>query len=106
LGAGPERLGIGFGYAAGGREAFLVSLWHVTERGRRVPTLFRSLFLLGILAGIAFAAMYALATFVEPEPRETTVTIPSSRLPPGSAGLSRGPSRSLVLLEPCSRRPV
>jgi len=47
-----------------------------------VPTLFRFLFILGVLAGIAFAAMYALATFVEPEPRETTVTIPSSRLPP------------------------
>jgi hypothetical protein len=46
-----------------------------------VPTLFRFLFVLAVLAGIAFAAMLALATFVEPQPREMTVTIPSSRLP-------------------------
>ncbi len=46
-----------------------------------MPTLFRFLALLAVLAGIAFAAMIALATFVEPEPREMTVTIPNSRLP-------------------------
>ena len=46
-----------------------------------MPTLIRFLFILGILGGIVVGAMFALATFVEPEPRETTVTIPSSRLP-------------------------
>ena len=46
-----------------------------------MPTLFRFLFVLAVLAGIAYAAMFALATLVEPEPREMTVTIPASRLP-------------------------
>ena len=46
-----------------------------------MPTLFRFLVVLALLAGLGFAAMFALATLVEPEPREMTVTIPSSRLP-------------------------
>lgn len=46
-----------------------------------MPTLFRFLFIIAVLAGLAFAAMFALATFVDPEPRDMTVTIPSSRLP-------------------------
>jgi hypothetical protein len=47
-----------------------------------MPTLFRFLAVLAVIGGLAFAAMFALATFVEPEPRETTVTIPNSRLQP------------------------
>ncbi len=47
-----------------------------------MPTLFRFLAIIGVIAGLAFAAMFALATFVEPEPREITVTIPNSRLQP------------------------
>ena len=46
-----------------------------------MPTLFRLLALIAIVGGIAFAAMFALATFVDPEPREMTETIPNSRLP-------------------------
>ncbi len=46
-----------------------------------MPTLFRFLLVLAVLAGVAFAAMFALATLVEPQPREMSVTIPSSRLP-------------------------
>jgi xanthosine utilization system XapX-like protein len=46
-----------------------------------VPTLFRFLFVLAVLAGLAFGAMFALATLVEPQPREMSVTIPNSRLP-------------------------
>jgi hypothetical protein len=45
-----------------------------------VPTLFRFLVVVAILAGIGFAAVFALATLVEPEPREISVPIPSSRL--------------------------
>ena len=45
-----------------------------------MPTLFRFLAVLAVIAGLAFAAMFALATFVEPEQREMTVTIPNSRL--------------------------
>jgi hypothetical protein len=47
-----------------------------------MPTLFRFLLIIMVIGGIAFAAMFALATFVEPEPREITVTIPNSRLQP------------------------
>lgn len=46
-----------------------------------MPTLFRFLVVVAILAGLAYAAMFALATLVEPEPREMTTTIPASRLP-------------------------
>ena len=47
-----------------------------------MPTLFRFLFIIAVLAGLIGAAMFALATLVEPEPREITVPIPTSRLPP------------------------
>ena len=48
----------------------------------RVPTLFRFLATLVILGGLAFAGMFALATFVVPTPREMSVTIPASKLQP------------------------
>ena len=46
-----------------------------------MPTLFRFLAVIAVIGGLAFAAMFALATFVEPEPREITVTIPNSKIP-------------------------
>lgn len=46
----------------------------------RLPTLFRFLAIVAILAGLVFGAMFALATFVEPTPREMTVTVPASKL--------------------------
>jgi hypothetical protein len=46
-----------------------------------VPTLFRFLFVVALLGGLAFAGMWALATFIEPTPREISVTIPASKLP-------------------------
>ena len=49
-----------------------------------VPTLFRFFATLAILAGLVFAGMFALATFVEPTPREMSVTIPTSKLQPGN----------------------
>ncbi|WP_430911324.1 histidine kinase [Methylobacterium sp. sgz302541] len=48
-----------------------------------MPTLFRFIATLAILAGLAFGAMFALATFVEPTPREMSVVIPASKLQPG-----------------------
>lgn len=53
-------------------------------RTQAVPTLFRFLAVLVILAGVGFAAVYALATFVQPTPREISVTVPAAKLqPPG-----------------------
>ena len=46
-----------------------------------MPTLFRFLAVVAVIAGAVFGAMVALATLVEPSPREITVTIPASRLP-------------------------
>jgi hypothetical protein len=47
-----------------------------------VATLFRLLLVLTVLAGLGFAAMYALATLVQPDVREMIVPIPADRLPP------------------------
>ena len=47
-----------------------------------MPTLLRFLFVLAVMGGLVFAGMFALATFVQPEPREMTVTLPNSRLAP------------------------
>src|ERR1700694_803631 len=45
-----------------------------------MPSLLRLLVVLGLLGGLAYAAMFALANFVQPKPREITVTIPQDRL--------------------------
>ena len=43
-----------------------------------MPTLLRLLFVVGLIAALAYGAMLALVTFVHPEPHEITQTI---RLP-------------------------
>ncbi|MGQ0444299.1 MAG: histidine kinase [Beijerinckiaceae bacterium] len=45
-----------------------------------MPSLIKFLLLAGILAGIVYAGMLALVTFVEPQPREMSQTIPPARL--------------------------
>ncbi|MBZ0162814.1 MAG: histidine kinase [Notoacmeibacter sp.] len=47
-----------------------------------MPTLFRFIVTLGILAGIAYGGMFALATFVKPNKGEMTVRIPAEKLNP------------------------
>lgn len=47
-----------------------------------MPTLFRFLMTLLILAGIVYGAMYALVIFVEPNRGEMTVRIPPEKLQP------------------------
>jgi len=44
-----------------------------------VPSLIRFLLTLAILGGIGYGAMLALATFVEPQQREITQSIPASK---------------------------
>ena len=41
-----------------------------------MPSLIRFILVLGVLGGIGYGAMFALATFVQPKPREMSVTIP------------------------------
>ncbi len=45
-----------------------------------MPSLFRLLFIIGILAGLVYLGMYALANFVTPEPHQITETVPIKRL--------------------------
>lgn len=45
-----------------------------------MPTLFRLLTRLAVIVALAYGAMYALATFVEPRTGEMTVRVPAERL--------------------------
>jgi hypothetical protein len=45
-----------------------------------LPSLFRFLLIVGLLAGLVYGAMIALVTFVEPQPREMTQTLPANKL--------------------------
>jgi xanthosine utilization system XapX-like protein len=44
-----------------------------------MPSLFRFLVVVAIMAGVVYGAIYALANFVNPKPREMTVTIPPDK---------------------------
>jgi len=53
------------------------------EDGRKLmPTLFRFVVTLAILAGIAYGTMFALVMFVEPKKAEMSVRIPPEKLNP------------------------
>ena len=41
-----------------------------------MPSLFRFLTAVAVIVGIVYGAIFALANFVTPKPREMTVTIP------------------------------
>jgi hypothetical protein len=45
-----------------------------------MPTLFRFLIVVGLLAGIGYAALYTLAYHTNPKLREITVIIPQNQL--------------------------
>jgi len=49
-------------------------------RGRGLPSLFRLLFILAVIAGLIYGVMIALVTYVQVQPREITQTIPASKL--------------------------
>jgi len=44
-----------------------------------MPSLLRFLTVVAVLAGLAYGAVFALANFVNPTPREMTVTIHSDK---------------------------
>ena len=45
-----------------------------------MPSLFRFLLVIGVLAGFVYFGMLALVTFVVPHPHQITETIPAARL--------------------------
>jgi hypothetical protein len=44
-----------------------------------MPSLFRFLMVVAILCAAVYAALYSLAHFVQPKPREITVVIPPEK---------------------------
>ena len=44
-----------------------------------MPSLFRFLMVLAVIAGIVYGVIFALAKVVNPKPREMSVTIPADR---------------------------
>lgn len=44
-----------------------------------MPSLFRFLVIVGILAGLVYGAVFALANFIPVKQREITVTVPPDR---------------------------
>ena len=44
-----------------------------------MPTIFRFAVVAAVIAGLGFGALYALATLLEPAPREVVVPVPPSR---------------------------
>lgn len=47
-----------------------------------MPSLIRFLVAVGFIVGLVYGGMFALVTFVEPEPREVSVRISPDRLRP------------------------
>lgn len=45
-----------------------------------MPSLFRFLFVVGVIAGLTVGAMAALVAFVEPQPREMSQPLPANKL--------------------------
>ncbi|MYZ50075.1 histidine kinase [Propylenella binzhouense] len=45
-----------------------------------MPTLFRFLFVIAVIAALVYGTMLALVFFVEPTPHEMTERIPANRL--------------------------
>jgi len=44
-----------------------------------MPSLLRFLMIVGIIVGIGYGAIFALATFGAPTPRDITVTVPQDK---------------------------
>ena len=44
-----------------------------------MPSLFRFLFVVAVLAGLAYVVVFSLAYFVDLKPREISVTIPQDK---------------------------
>ena len=44
-----------------------------------MPTLFRFVSVIAIIGAVVYGAFFALANFVQPSPREMTVTIPPDK---------------------------
>ena len=57
----------------------MISMVNFAARALTMPSLFRFLTVVGIIGGIGYGVIFALANFVNPKPREMTVTIPPDK---------------------------
>ncbi|MGA2998111.1 histidine kinase [Bradyrhizobium sp.] len=44
-----------------------------------MPSLFRFLTVVAVIAGVVYGAIFALANFVNPKPREMTINVPPDK---------------------------
>lgn len=44
-----------------------------------MPSLFRFLTIVGVIGGLIYGGIYALANFVNPKPREMTISVPPDK---------------------------
>ena len=44
-----------------------------------MPSLFRFLTIVAVLGGVIYGGIYALANFVDPKPREMTISVPPDK---------------------------
>ena len=45
-----------------------------------MPSIFRFLLVIGLLGGLAYAGVFSLAKYVQPQPREITVIVPPDKM--------------------------
>jgi hypothetical protein len=69
----------GFGSVPGCPSFSILCLQTARAREFTMPSLFRFLTLIGVLGGLTYGAMFMLASWFDPKPREITVTIPPDR---------------------------
>ncbi|VVT30012.1 hypothetical protein [Rhizobium sp. EC-SD404] len=55
-----------------------------------MPSLIRFLVFCGVVVGLVYGAMLALVIFVEPNPREITVRVPTERINQPAGGAATG----------------
>jgi len=55
------------------------ALVETSPRSCTMPSLFRFLTVVAVIAGIVYGVVFALANFVNPKSREMTVTIPPDK---------------------------
>jgi hypothetical protein len=57
----------------------MISMVNSRPKATVMPSLFRFLTVVGIIAGIGYGVVFALANFVNPKQREMIVTIPPDK---------------------------
>ena len=53
--------------------------FRVNFEAHAMPSLFRFLTVVAVLGGLVYGAIFALANFVNPKPREMTVSVPPDK---------------------------